>query len=294
MDKPDPYERFKANKPVSGCFVSNCVLPLLKAKRTVERRLQAINRLKNVRNKSTPEDEVGQDGEDYYDDDYVNADPMMQMMYGTGEDGEGNALEQQVLQQYEHDADYDLSPPAPEVDDLPEDEEEALARRVEDVLQAQDNPYQHSYELICKQFIENFHRGAETYARESQLARRVSEWTDRLEPILHAQEEAKPFDIHECSDEVLSKLSVETKQVQRVSKDKKASLVAFEDIADGGEASVCRMFLACLQLANLGNVEIVANTGKQAVTCNEFKLRLLSDTRRNDIENFRAPSLADT
>ena len=60
-----------------------------------------------------------------------------------------------------------------------------------------------SYEALCRRHIEGFALGAEQYARETQLSKRVNEWTGRLESILADQDSSRPFDIHEYSKEVL-------------------------------------------------------------------------------------------
>eukprot|EP01039_Chlorochromonas_danica_P005316 gene5316-5851_t len=288
--------------------------PLLKAKKTIERRFQAAQRFQKAaerrqrqkEGRTHIEDEdfvMDHEGGDYYDEEEA-IDPMFQLMYGhiepepvdapshaiVSEDQGDLGLEKQVLDHFEPDFD---------VDPLPESlqEEEDLARRVEAALNNADD-YHSSYEMICKKFIEDFHRGAEAFARESQLSRRVSEWTNKLEPILQAQEEAKPFDIHYCADGVLEQLSRKTKLLAKNKKspeEKKQLAITFEEVTDHqSSAEVCRAFLACLQLANLGNVEILAGENTRAnepTCCNDFKLKLVSEKRCQDIENFLAPSL---
>jgi hypothetical protein len=97
----------------------------------------------------------------------------------------------------------------------------------------------------------------------------VSEWTARLEPLLREQEEAAQFDIHEYSDRLLVDLGEVVAQTNRLSLggtfsgdsegDTEKDVVSFREVAEGrSSAEVCRVFLACLQLANLGNVEVLA------------------------------------
>lgn len=315
VSKPfDPEEEiFEMNCRHENLLVP-ALQPLLKAKKTIERRFQAAQRLQKAAERRQRqkagrthiEDEdfaMDHEGGDYYDEEEA-IDPMFQLMYGHNEpepvDAPSNAivsedqgelgLERQVLDHFE--SDFDVHPLADTLQ-----EEEDLARRVEAALNNADD-YHSSYEMICKKFIEDFHRGAEAFARESQLSRRVSEWTNKLEPILQAQEEAKPFDIHHCSDNVLEQLSRKTKLLAKNKKDpeeKKQLAITFEEVTDHqSSAEVCRAFLACLQLANLGNVEILAGgitRADEPTCCNDFKLKLLSEKRGQDIENFRAPSL---
>lgn len=284
----DPWADFDMGKPSPGPLFSACLLPLLKASKTIQRRLAAKDR---ARRGLQPHD----DHEEGHRQGHGQVDALMDMIYGPqpadAEEGVFPSLEDQVFDHYEE-ADYDM----PAADDMDmgggyADDEADLARRVDAAMQAEaeGDAYQHSYEQICKQFIENFHRGAEAFARESQLSKRVNDWTSRLEPILQAQEEARPFDIHVCSDALLDQLASQTKGKGKGGQ----KTMPFEALAAGeGSAEVCRRFLACLQLANLGNIEIQgAPPGRDVAIANDFTVKLLSDTRSNEIENFRAPSL---
>lgn len=234
--------------------------------------------------------------------------------------------------------------------------------------------------------------------RETQLSRRVADWTRRLEPLLRQQEVAPMFDIHEYSGRVISRLGdllrLDPAARHRIARtrlslpggarssegdpseggggsegaeskcDDDWTSVGFEEVVHGQSSEeVCRVFLACLQLANMGNVMVVPpltaedkahvsptgigasdpgdmmvaatdgtapakqkrggkarNGGREEVAQGQrqgkghagdhpnaeaaatlisrrlvepFSLRLLSDQRRQDIENFRAPSLFD-
>lgn len=96
----------------------------------------------------------------------------------------------------------------------------------------------------------------------------MSEWTARLEPLLREQEESVQFDIHEYSDRLLIDLGEVVARTDRLSlgggsslgdPEEEQDVVSFRDVAEGRpSAEVCRVFLACLQLANLGNVEVLA------------------------------------
>jgi hypothetical protein len=243
-----------------------------------------------------------------------------------------------------------------------EDTDEDLARRVEKALDESLNQQQGNYENICKQHINNFMLGAETYARETQLSKRVTEWTRRLEPLLRAQEDAPEYDIHTYSDLVLSQVGtvVEMDHHQRfsllgidgdddideeghrrcsnrrVSVQQDSGLVDFSEVVGFGgvetgspgpsSAEVCRVFLACLMLANMGSLDVIPSSsllfrrtsqsnirnrlisnsehvGRNSDIHNQkdmemyskemtsFGVRLLSSSRRHDIEKFRAPSV---
>ena len=121
------------------------------------------------------------------------------------------------------------------------------------------------------------------------MSRRVSDWTRRLEPVLRQQEESVAFDIFSYADSLLSKVSEtvalpETARTRRSvgsfggrvtdigadmdeESDTADQVVGIEEIAAGMDASeFSRMFLACLQLANSGNIDIIASEQMNSTT----------------------------
>lgn len=79
-------------------------------------------------------------------------------------------------------------------------------------------------------------------------------------------------------------------QVPKSKSQKEPSTIAhFSDIVQGETSGeVCRSFLACLQLANLGNIDVDNN---QKGSQNDFTINLLKVQRSHVLENFRAPSV---
>jgi hypothetical protein len=200
------------------------------------------------------------------------------------------------------------------------EEEEELARRVEDALNdslCQSNS--NTYESLCRRHIEEFMKGAEQYARETQLSKRVSEWTYRLEHVLHQQEEATTFDIHSYADNLLTQMNrtCNTDLASRMNrrsksmtgfneKDLQSNIVRIDEVVGGlPAAEVSRIFLACLQLANSGNVEIISNKSAfvseetTEIMCNKdslefFEIQLLSDKRPDEVHNIFSDESMDT
>ena len=189
------------------------------------------------------------------------------------------------------------------------------------------------------------------------MSKRVADWTSRLEPILRAQEIAPEYDIHTYSDLVLTQVdNVSTMDLQRrfsylgllndentndieniklnerrKSVEMDSTLVDFSEILDqdsNTSGEVCRIFLACLMLANTGNLDLVPPSRSVVVMkCKEnlnkirnnenindinkidkkmechmkdnlsdekrsFSVRLLNNVRHRAIEDFRAPSVS--
>jgi hypothetical protein len=140
-----------------------------------------------------------------------------------------------------------------------------------------------TFENLCRQHISNFMRGANDYARETNLSRRVGEWTSRLEPILQAQEQRPEFDIHCYSDKTLNIVASKVAE-----KDTGDDVHFSEIVRKQPQYEKCRMFLACLQLANLGNVTFTQNNKSSF----DFEVHLLSNTsNRLHFEDYVVPSL---
>jgi len=178
-------------------------------------------------------------------------------------------------------------------------EEAMLAKRVEIALsdgfsQSETN----SYEMLCRRHIQNFMQGAEQFARETQLSKRVSEWTKKLEPLLQQEEMAEVFDIHQYSDKLLVKVAEVLPE--NSSSSSSDNIISFKEIAQGqSSAEVCRVFLACLQLANVGNLDVIHHSSissKNKKSNNDdidfdsignlFKLRLKDRTRINSMHKM--------
>lgn len=153
--------------------------------------------------------------------------------------------------------------------------------------------YSNTFENLCRQHIKNFMRGAETYARETNLSKRVSEWTSRLEPILLDQEQRPEFDIHTYSDRALEKVAHRSKEInlEGISEQERLNPtpVHFSDVVRGESSfEVGRIFLACLQLANLGNLTFSQIRG----SISDFDVGLLKESsNRLQIDSYRAPSV---
>ncbi|GMF18144.1 unnamed protein product [Phytophthora lilii] len=134
-----------------------------------------------------------------------------------------------------------------------------------------------TYEEVCRQHLASFMSGTEKYVRETDLSKQVSDWQEKLTPLLKQQDAHPPFDIHHYGREIIVRLEEEQKHSSldkhskstKRDKNKRARLdtspdedderetVPFETLVDGkSQFEVCRLFLASLQLANNGNVAL--------------------------------------
>uniref|UniRef100_A0AAV1TB65 Condensin-2 complex subunit H2 n=1 Tax=Peronospora matthiolae TaxID=2874970 RepID=A0AAV1TB65_9STRA len=136
-----------------------------------------------------------------------------------------------------------------------------------------------TYDEICRQHLASFMSGTEKYVRETDLSKQVSEWQEKLTPLLKQQDAHPPFDIHHYGREIIGRLEEEHKSfsldklsgssmreklkrarlnVVSEEEEEERDTVPFETLVDGkSQFEVCRVFLATLQLANSGNVSLL-------------------------------------
>ncbi|XP_065184382.1 condensin-2 complex subunit H2-like [Sycon ciliatum] len=139
-----------------------------------------------------------------------------------------------------------------------------------------------SYEDLVRQHVDGFITSANQYLKESDLARRVREWEERIKPVLDEEEQHPPYDIHAYGWQVLQTFSDDTHQDQ----------IDFAKVAEGKQQfEVCRLFLASLQLANNRNVDIVCGSSDR----NSMQMKLLQTEQiHTRLEQYQAPSLASS
>ena len=138
-----------------------------------------------------------------------------------------------------------------------------------------------SYEDLVRQHVDGFITSANQYLKESDLARRVREWEERIKPVLDEEETHPPYDIHAYGWQVLQGFD------DSDAKEK----IDFARIAAGKEQfEVCRLFLASLQLANNRNVDIVCGSDER----NSMQMKLLQTEQiHTKLQQYQAPSLVD-
>jgi len=159
---------------------------------------------------------------------------------------------------------------------------------------------------------------ASSYAIETDITRRVSEWQDRLQPVLDEQHARHEFNIENYNSGILSSLVSGTESDAKVAQRKGVPSalegLSFENVlssavtanpegaaagaaaeADGAGGvapyEVCRLFLSTLFLTKQGNVDLQVADCDVEGTAESFKLILLNE-QQMDVSQFRAPSLA--
>lgn len=136
-----------------------------------------------------------------------------------------------------------------------------------------------TYEDLVRQHIESYVAEAQRYVIETDLSRRVQEWESKIKPLLDSELQRTPYDIHAYGRTMLGRLPDRGKKKVADSKQP-----AFEELVGTKQPyEVCRMFLATLQLANQGNVEIIQSSAAEATN---MRLKLVTRSAVYDMENI--------
>jgi len=134
-------------------------------------------------------------------------------------------------------------------DDLPESEMP---------MTAEDAPM--GYEDLCREHVDKFFQASNSYINQSDLSKRVSDWQDRMAPVLNEQDQRPTFDIHIYGEHILDQFDKIGREVDgdAVEGKKPVGISFREVVSETSQYEVCRTFLASLQLAADGNVDIVS------------------------------------
>lgn len=137
----------------------------------------------------------------------------------------------------------------------------------------EENKY--TYEELCRYHIEKHIIESQQYIQESDLTKRVTQWNQRIEPILLEQENRKPFDIKEYGTEFIDTFPDKDK-----SKEYKLETI----MANKEPFEICRYFTAMLQLINNGNVEILAHR-EEDQEVHDISLKLVDERIKEVFES---------
>eukprot|EP00039_Didymoeca_costata_P002937 m.63969 g.63969 ORF g.63969 m.63969 type:complete len:642 (+) comp11616_c0_seq1:104-2029(+) len=128
-----------------------------------------------------------------------------------------------------------------------------------------------TYEALVREHIDQYLAEAQKYAIESDLSKRIHAWETRIKPVLETEARRKEFDIHAYGKNILDQIP------DKKSTKLKKQDVIFEDIVQSKSLyEVSRIFLATLQLANNGNIEICYTGAPGEVSDHTLHLRLLT------------------
>lgn len=143
-----------------------------------------------------------------------------------------------------------------------------IAKSADENIKSENIQVVSSYETLVQKYVENYLSNAAQYCQITELARRVNEWEDKIQPKLQEEEKHEPFDIHVYGTRILDCYGDNNRK----------QTVSFSSMCKKKERwEICRYFLATLQLANNYNVHI--NSGDKM---DSIELTLLSRKRHHD------------
>ena len=143
-----------------------------------------------------------------------------------------------------------------------------------------------TFEELCRAHIQAFAKGAEAYAAETRLSKRVGDWHDNLIPILENEEHRPEFDIYDYTMRVVSTCENELNDENGVGKKR---TIGFEAVTrDCERFEVCRLFLSVLALSNSGNVKL-----HHGDFDDNLELTLLDANLDRPMETYLAPSVVE-
>jgi len=122
---------------------------------------------------------------------------------------------------------------------------------------------QDNYEELCRAHIEKYITDSEQYVQETELSKRVNQWSEKLKPLLTKQEKREKFNIKTYTERLLDSFS-----------DKE---VSFQDLIKVKEPyEVCRQFITLLHLSNSRNIELIVDKKNDQDTSDIITCKLVS------------------
>jgi condensin-2 complex subunit H2 len=189
-----------------------------------------------------------------------------------------------------------------------------------------------TFEELCRAHLKEFAKGAERFAVETQMSKKVSSWQARLEVILAEEDARREFDINRYGSRVISRAEESLQRRKSSSGNSMVSpnheskcvdirlagkrlrmqvyfpsssdssfflwqsedTVEFISITKDQEPyEVCRTFLASLMLCNSENVIFNGSKTSSVSSPDDLHLKVLKKDTNSPMETYLAPSVAN-
>jgi len=161
----------------------------------------------------------------------------------------------------------------------------------DNVVHNSDSDNKHAtFEELCRLHLKEFSKGAEKYAVETQLSKRVSEWQSKLSNVLAEEEDRPEFDINAYIQRIIG-VSQKCLIKGRVGGDKKKT-IPFREITKNKDVfDVSRTFLTTLMLCNTENIAFCNEGNGEVSKAESLEVKLLKSDIDSPMDNFLAPSV---
>mmetsp|Transcript_41086 Transcript_41086/g.118723 ORF Transcript_41086/g.118723 Transcript_41086/m.118723 type:complete len:671 (+) Transcript_41086:93-2105(+) len=164
-----------------------------------------------------------------------------------------------------------MMPPPLTEEQLRQEEQRKEVAMLENMIQ----DAQHKYESTIRQHLASMQKDSldGDNKRFPQLYANVKRWEEQLAPVLKEFESRPDFNIHDYSTKFLAKLADLYKDGD------KEKVIPFSRLVHGQPRyEICRRFLTCLFLTNIGNTDIVYETEEERL--NKFGVKLLKAEKK--------------
>lgn len=142
---------------------------------------------------------------------------------------------------------------------------------IENIFTEIDNSL--SYEELCRKHVKAFMSGAEAYAIETQLTKRVNDWQSKIEPLLEEEVKHPEFNIHNYGEMICNELK---------SLNNKEKVMSFNDLVkECDNYEICRKFLSVLMMANENRV-IIECDKRGGIVDNKFIIKYNENSENNN------------
>lgn len=150
----------------------------------------------------------------------------------------------------------------------------------------EDGNEERTFEELCRAHLKEFAKGAEKYAMESQLSKRVDSWQSKVSIVLQEEEERPEFDIQSYSNQILSNAqqSIQNK-TKSVSND--SCEIPFVSVTmDQEPYDVSRLFLASLMLCNSENIKFSGINVGQVTSPGQLRVKVLKAQVESHVDDY--------
>lgn len=147
-----------------------------------------------------------------------------------------------------------------------------------------------TFEALCRAHLKEFAKGAEKYAMESQLSKRVDDWQNKVSIVLREEEERPEFNIQSYTNQILSiaqmNIQGKSKFLNSDSEEMDHQIPFVSVTRDLEPYDVSRIFLASLMLCNTENIKFSGiNVGK-VTTPEQLCVEVLKPNIESHVDDY--------
>ena len=143
-----------------------------------------------------------------------------------------------------------------------------------------------TFEELCRVHLREFAKGAEKYAMESQLSKRVDSWQSKVSIVLQEEEERPEFDIQSYSNRILSNAQQNIQNKEKSISDDSGEIPFVNVTKDQEPYDVSRLFLASLMLCNSENIKFSGINVGQVTSPDQLCVKVLKANIDSHVDDY--------